>query len=481
MSIRVRFAPSPTGNLHIGNARTALFNWLYVRHHGGKFVFRIEDTDLERSTRESEVSILEDIRWLGMDWDEGVDVGGDVGPYRQSERTALYEEHRDRLLNEGKAYRCYCTVEELDAMKEAQKARKEPARYEGKCRSLSDTDKAACESAGKQSVVRLRVEQEDVHIQDLVRGEVHFDSLTLGGDFVLFRSAGGVMYNFAVVVDDVTMNITHVLRGEDHLTNTAKQLLIYKALGYAPPQFGHMAMILGPDRAKLSKRHGTVSVRQFAEEGYLPHALFNYMALLGWSPGDEREKMTQEEIVRDFSLERLNKAAAIFDFKKLRWMNANYIRELSQDDFLAAVRPFIPDYETLAEKYGEPWLRDAVWLFHDNLEVLGDIGPKLAQVASFNPTDEATQMFAEPESRAVLAAFREELGALGADKLPLTIEVIDPVLSDIQAKTGAKGRKLYMPLRAAMIGSPHGPDIRVVGPMLGRDELIRRLTLALGA
>jgi nondiscriminating glutamyl-tRNA synthetase len=478
--IRVRFAPSPTGRLHIGNARTALFNWLYARRHGGRFILRVEDTDQERSTAESEASILADLKWLGLDWDEGPDAGGDFGPYRQSERTALYEEHRDRLLTAGKAYKCYCTVDELEAVKQAQRARKEVPRYTGNCRELTVEQKAAFEAEGRTHVVRLRVDPEAVEIDDLVRGKVVFASESLGGDFVLFRSQGGVMYNFAVVVDDAHMQITHVLRGEDHLTNTAKQILLYRAFGYELPQFGHMAMILGADRAKLSKRHGAVNVRQFREEGYLSEALFNYMSLLGWSPGDDREKMTREEITREFSLERLNKAAAIFDFKKFRWMNALYIRELAPEAYFESVRPFFPDVSEVMNARGEAWLREAARLFHDKLEVLTDIADRLPKLMHFEPTDEARQQFADPANRAVLGAFREELDRLSKADADVDEAACERIIGDVQAKTGAKGGKLYMPLRAAMFGSPHGPDIRKLAPLLGRDELIRRVTVALG-
>lgn len=476
MTVRVRFAPSPTGWLHIGNARTALFNWIYARHTGGTFVFRIEDTDKERSTKESEQSIIEDLQWLGLPWDEGMVVGGEHGPYRQSERTAIYEAHRDRLLAEGKAYKCYCTVDELEAMKEAQKARKASPRYDGRCRALTEAQIAAYEAEGRSHVVRLKIDDEDIVVDDLVRGRVVFASDTLGGDFVLFRSNGGVMFNFAVVIDDATMKVTHVLRGEDHLTNTAKQLLVYRAFGYPPPAFGHMAMILGPDKAKLSKRHGTVSVRQFKEEGYLPQALFNYMALLGWSPGDDREKMDRDEIIRDFKLERLLKAASIFDFKKLRWMNATYIRELPVEALVDAVRPFVPEYDALVAQWGAPWVRDVIWLVREYLEVLADARARVLSIAAPEPTDEARKIFAEADAKAVLAAFREEIGAVAA----LDEAALDAALAAVQAKTGAKGKKLYMPLRAMMIGSPHGPDIRKVGPMLGRDEVVRRTTVALG-
>lgn len=477
MTVRVRFAPSPTGWLHIGNARTALFNWLYARHVGGQFIFRIEDTDKERSTKESEASIIEDLKWLGLEWDEGMVIGGAHGPYRQSERTQIYEEHRDRLLNEGRAYRCYCTFEELEAMKEEQKARTGASGYAGKCRALTPEQIADFERQGRSSVVRLRIDPEDIVVEDLVRGRVVFGSDTLGGDMVLFRSDGGVMFNFAVVIDDATMKVTHVLRGEDHLTNTAKQLLVYRALGYEPPAFGHMAMILGPDKAKLSKRHGAVTVRQFKEEGYLPQALLNYMALLGWSPGGDREKMSRDEIVRDFTLERLLKAASVFDFTKLRWMNSNYIKELPRDAFLAAVRPFLPEYDAIAERWGEPWLHEVMWFFHENLEVLGDIRAKVLSIAAPTLNEEGQKVLGEAEAKAVLAAFREEIGAVAA----LDEASLDKALADVQAKTGAKGKKLYMPLRAMMIGSPHGPDIRKVGPMLGRDEVLRRTTVALGA
>ncbi len=283
------------------------------------------------------------------------------------------------------------------------------------------------------------------------------------------------MFNFAVVIDDATMKVSHVLRGEDHLTNTAKQLLVYRALGYEPPSFGHMAMILGPDKAKLSKRHGTVSVRQFKEEGYLADALVNYMSLLGWSPGDDREKMTREEIVAGFTTERLLKAASIFDFKKLRWMNANYIRDFDKDQLFEAVKPFVPEITELEKEHNADWVKELVWLFHDKIEVLTDMREKVLTVARLSFDDEGRKLLAEPESKSVLEELRRVIDAMSA----LDGESFESALTAVQENTGLKGRKLYMPIRSMMIGSPHGPDVRIVGPMLGKDEVIRRIDAAL--
>ncbi len=331
--IRVRFAPSPTGQLHVGNARTALFNWLLAHGKDGTFVLRIEDTDAERSTRESEISILEDLRWLGLDWDEGPDVGGPHGPYRQSERLHLYASYANELLASSHAYYCFCTAEKLDADRQADLAAGRPPKYHGTCRSLPLADTEARMERGERPVIRFRVpESEEIRFQDLVRGEVVFSTEVIG-DFVIVRSDGRPQYNFAVVVDDSLMEVTHVIRGEDHISNTPRQILLYQALGFTPAEFAHLSLVLGPDHTPLSKRHGATSVAEFRARGYLPEALVNYLALIGWSPRTDggsgehdAELQPVDEMARRFAIEDVGHSAGVFDLEKLAWMNRHYMK-----------------------------------------------------------------------------------------------------------------------------------------------------------
>ncbi|KAG9149890.1 hypothetical protein Leryth_020255 [Lithospermum erythrorhizon] len=330
--VRVRFAPSPTGNLHVGGARTALFNYLFARSKGGKFVLRIEDTDLERSTKESEEAVLRDLSWLGLSWDEGPDVGGDYGPYRQSERNALYKQFAEKLLQSGHVYRCFCSSQELENMKEIAKLKQLPPVYTGKWATANEEEVQEELSKGNPYTYRFRVPKDgSMKINDLIRGEVTWNLDTLG-DFVIMRSNGQPVYNFCVTVDDATMAISHVIRAEEHLPNTLRQALIYKALGFTMPYFAHVSLILAPDRSKLSKRHGATSVGQFREMGYLPQAMVNYLSLLGWGDGTENEFFTLQQLVETFTIERVNKSGAIFDSTKLRWMNGQHLRSLPQEE-----------------------------------------------------------------------------------------------------------------------------------------------------
>ncbi|PYR56919.1 MAG: glutamate--tRNA ligase, partial [Acidobacteria bacterium] len=331
--MRLRFAPSPTGQLHVGNARTALFNWLLTRGHDGTYVLRIEDTDTERSTKASEESILHDLRWLGLEWDEGPDAGGGHGPYRQSERLHLYTSYANELLGGGHAYYCFCSAQKLDADRKSDLAAAKPPRYHATCRNLSPEEVRTRMEAGEKPVIRFKVaDQSDITFQDLVRGDLTFNSDVIG-DWVLVRSDGRPAYNFAVVIDDALMEITHVIRGEDHISNTPKQILLYRALGFTPPKFAHLALVLGPDHTPLSKRHGATSVSEFRERGYLPEALTNYLALIGWSPrasgggtGDDAELLPMEELARRFAIEDVGHSAGVFDPEKLAWMNRHYMK-----------------------------------------------------------------------------------------------------------------------------------------------------------
>jgi nondiscriminating glutamyl-tRNA synthetase len=348
--IRVRFAPSPTGPLHIGGARSALFNFLLAKKLGGKFILRIEDTDRERSSRESEVNIYESLKWLGMNWDEGPDVGGAYGPYRQMERLDIYQEYTQKLLAEGKAYYCYCSEEELEKERQEALAQGGSPQYSGKCRLLSAEGREKYEAEGRKPVVRFRVpEDKEIVINDLVRGEVAFQSEEVG-DFIIVKSDGIPTYNYAVVIDDALMKISHVIRAEEHLSNTPRQILLYEALGFEIPQFAHISLILGKDRSKMSKRHGATSVVQYKEEGYLPEAVVNFLALLGWAPEGEAEIFSLEELIKEFSLERVAKNPAVFDMEKLRWINGIYLRECSLDKLTELALPYLIKAGYVAEK-----------------------------------------------------------------------------------------------------------------------------------
>ncbi len=330
MSVRVRFAPSPTGWLHVGGARTALFNWLYARQHGGVFVLRIEDTDAARSTDASERGVLEDLQWLGLDADEGPGVGGAYGPYRQSERLALYREHAEAMIAAGQAYPCFCSDDSLESRRRSALAAGKPPHYDGRCRAIPPTDAAARRSAGEACSIRFTVPASEWTVRDLVRGDVTFPA-DIVGDFVILRSSGLPTYNFACVVDDHLMQITHVLRAEEHLANTPRQLMLFAARGWTPPQFAHVALILNRDRTKMSKRDGeaAVAVGDWRRAGFVPEALLGYLALLGFHPGDDRELLTREELLEAFTLDRLGSSGSVFDPDKLRWVNAHWLHHAS--------------------------------------------------------------------------------------------------------------------------------------------------------
>ena len=339
--VRVRFAPSPTGRPHVGNIRTALFDWLFARHTGGKFILRIEDTDVARKVEGAVEAIMDGLRWLGLDWDEGPEVGGDYGPYFQSQRLELYQEAAERLVAQGDAYYCYCSPERLEAMRRSRSARKQPPGYDRHCRDLSPQERAQKEAEGIMPVVRFKTPLEgQTRFNDLIYGDVVFENSTID-DFVLLKSDGYPTYHLANVVDDHAMEISHVIRAEEWISSTPRHLLLYQALGLEPPQFVHHPMILGPDRAKLSKRHGAVSILEYREQGYLPETMFNFLALIGWSLDDKTEIMSRQELVDNFSLERIGKTGAIFNREKLDWMNGVYIRSLSVDDFTQRALPFL--------------------------------------------------------------------------------------------------------------------------------------------
>jgi nondiscriminating glutamyl-tRNA synthetase len=471
--MRVRFAPSPTGHLHVGNARTALFNWLLARGQDEKapgiFILRIEDTDVERSTRESEDEIARDLRWLGLDWDEGPDSGGSHGPYRQSERLHLYQSYAKELLGAGSAYYCFCSTEQLDLERQAAVAEGRPVRYSGTCRNLSHEEATSRMAAGAQPAIRFRVpEGSDVVFTDLVRGEVRFQNEVIG-DPVIVRADGTPAYNFAVVVDDALMEVTHVIRGEDHLSNTPRQLLLYEALGFTPPQFAHLALVMGPDHSPLSKRHGATSVAEFRAKGYLPEALVNYIALIGWSPGDDAELLSIRELARRFSLERVGHSPGVFDEEKLAWVNRHYLKMadpvriagLSVPFFLEAGVPMMPDDR------GMRFLAGAMSIATSSVDRLSQVPARLAFLFDYD----AARALGDPQvrdemrgegARAVAAALSEELAAAPR----LDRDGFRAVASRVKASTGQKAKALFHPIRIALTGRPEGPELDLAVPAI---------------
>ncbi|HET6350324.1 MAG TPA: glutamate--tRNA ligase [Candidatus Krumholzibacteria bacterium] len=469
-NVRVRFAPSPTGYLHVGGARTAIFNYLFARHNGGTFVLRIEDTDAERSTRESELSLLEDLRWLGIDWDEGPDVGGPHGPYRQSERMGIYRDITDQLIASGHAYPCFCTDEELERKRAEMVARSEAPHYDGTCRNLSAADVAAKRAAKIPEAIRFRVGEGAARFEDAVRGAMELGH-DMVGDWVILRSNGLPTYNFAAAVDDGLMQITHVIRGEEHLPNTLRQIMIYDALGKRHPMFAHVPLILAEDRSKLSKRHGASSVGDLRATGYLPDAAFNYLLLLGWSHPQSREIMPRDEMIKAFSIERIGKAAAVFDKQKLLWMNGQYIRKLDLDTLCRLVEPYMPAW--IRDGYDGAHQREIVAILQDSLDVLGDFP---ARAAIFEPDVEY-----EPETRALLETdsakrvLNSMVAKLGAHTGALTPENFKEMILSTGQEVSLKGKDLYFPIRGAMTGSVHGPDLTRVAAVKGRDTVMRLL------
>ncbi|NPV52357.1 MAG: glutamate--tRNA ligase [Firmicutes bacterium] len=481
-NVRVRFAPSPTGHLHIGNAHTGLFNWLFARHNGGKFILRIEDTDLERSCAESERLILEDLRWLGLDWDEGVDVGGPYGPYRQTERLELYRQYAQRLLDEGHAYYCYCTPEELEVERKAALNRGEAPRYGGKCRELTSDGRAKLERQGRKPAVRFHVPDEVIVVNDLIRGPIEFDSKSIG-DFVIMKCDGVPTYNFAVVVDDVHMKITHIIRADEHVANTPRQILLYEALGLPLPRFAHISMILGPDRTKLSKRHGATSVFHYRQAGYIPDAVVNYLALLGWSPESGEEVLTREEMVQQFSLDRVGKSPAVFDIAKLNWMNGLYIRQADLRSLTGMAIPYLKDAGLVDGPLtgrSFDWLMevvDSVRGYLDNLSQLPEHARTFFgdRVQAYD--DKARKVLSDPQTSRILDLFIGELGGLE----PFDREAIHTMLLKMPTKLGLSVRRTLLPVRAALTGTTAGPELPNVILILGRDRSISRARQAFQA
>src|SRR3954463_4307176 len=415
---RVRFAPSPTGQLHVGNARTALFNWLLARGQEGTFILRIEDTDAERSSRESEEAIVRDLRWLGLDWDEGPDIGGAPGPYRQSERLHLYQSYAKELLSAEAAYYCFCTTAQLDADRQDALANGRPARYAGTCRRLSREQAAARLASGERPAIRFRVpEERDVVFTDAVRGDVRFQADVIG-DPIIVRADGTPAYNFAVVVDDALMAVTHVVRGEDHISNTPRQILLYEALGFAPPTFAHLSLVMGPDHSPLSKRHGATSVAEFRGKGYLPEALVNYLALIGWSPGGGDELLPIDELARRFSLDGVGHSAGVFDEEKLAWANRHYLKVADASRLAELVLPYFDEagIGMTPDRRGLDFLAAAMAMASASVDRLSEVPRRLAFLFEYDAglalrDGRLLTEMGDAGARAVVAALAEELAS----------------------------------------------------------------------
>lgn len=476
--VRVRYAPSPTGHLHIGNARTALFNYLFAKHHDGKFIVRIEDTDVKRNVAGGEESQFKYMKWLGIEWDESVDVGGEYGPYRQTERLDIYKEYWQDLLNRGLAYRCYCTEQELEQEREEQMARGETPRYSGKHRDLTPEQCAAFEAEGRVPSIRFRVPEGRTYtFDDLVKGQISFES-EVSGDFVIVKKDGIPTYNFAVALDDHLMKISHVLRGEDHISNTPRQLMIYEAFGWEPPMFGHMTLIVGENHKKLSKRDETVIqfIEQYDELGYLPEALFNFIALLGWSPTGEEEFFTKEELISIFDANRLSKSPALFDKNKLSHINNHYIKSADTERVAKLAVPHLQQAGKVPAELTEAqfaWVKELVALYQEQLTAATDI---VALSESFFQTDvnvdeEGAAVLAEPQVATVLETFLNKL--VGLDSF--TPELIAAAIKEVQKETGVKGKGLFMPIRVAITGEMHGRDLNRTIYLIGQEAVIARL------
>jgi nondiscriminating glutamyl-tRNA synthetase len=481
LTVRVRFAPSPTGPLHIGGARSALFNWLFARRNGGQFIVRIEDTDLERSSRESEQNILNSLKWLGMDWDEGIEVGGPNAPYRQTERLDKYRQLAQKLVDDGHAYYCYCSEEELAAEREALMAKGELPRYLGRCRDLCPEDRAKFEAEGRKPVLRFKVPQDQIiTINDEVRGQVEFESNGIG-DFIIMKSDNIPTYNFAVVVDDHDMDITHVVRAEEHLSNTPRQILIYDAFGWEKPIFAHVSLILGKDRSKMSKRHGATSIVQYQKLGYLPEALGNFLALLGWSPGGEEEIFSLGQLKTMFSLDAVSKSPAVFDLDKLNHINGLYIRNSDLNYVTEMALPFLQQAGYIAADPAEEDIQlakqivDATRKYINNLsEIVNHVEIFFADEVKLEDQN-AKEALTIEEVPLVLEAMKRKI----LSSSELNESIVKGMLKELTKELGFGGKKVYMTLRVALTGQTHGPELFQIIPILGTNRTVDRLNAVL--
>jgi glutamyl-tRNA synthetase/nondiscriminating glutamyl-tRNA synthetase len=487
--VRVRFAPSPTGHLHVGNARTALFNWLFARQKGGTMVLRIEDTDVQRSQARFEDQLIADLQWLGLDWDEGPDLAGPHAPYRQSERLDIYREHAERLVDQGKAYFCFCSEEQLQQERERAQAEHRQPIYSGKCRAIDPSEAKRRRRAAEACAIRLRIPQHPIRFHDIVHGRVEFSSEVVSDPIVL-RSNGLPVYNYVVVIDDALMKITHVIRGDDHLSNTPKQVALYEALGWPVPEFAHLSTILGSDRERLSKRHGATSVANFRDMGVLPQALGNYLALLGWAPsGGTREIFSRQELVKEFSLERVTPSPAVFDLEKLYWLNRHYIKGLPAGALTALGAWFLakpgwielrdakwPSPQVVPElELSEPlsgWLARVMELLAPSVDRLDQLPDRASPIFNYDAraalaAPANAEVLAWPNADAVLSRFTvkilEDESAKAARLSPACFKLL---VNQVKAETGAKGKELFHPIRIVVTGSHSGPEFDRLVPIL---------------
>lgn len=476
--VRVRYAPSPTGFLHIGNARTALFNYLYAKHFDGKFIIRTEDTDTKRNVEGGEESQLTFLKWLGLSWDEGVDIGGDYGPYRQMERLDIYEKYVEELLAKGLAYECYMTEDELEEEREQQRAKGQVPKYSGAHRNLTQEQIAAFKAEGRKPSIRIKVPENTTYtFNDIVRGNVSIESSDYG-DWVIVKKNGIPTYNFAVVIDDYLMAITHVLRGEEHISNTPRQMMLYDMFGWEAPQFGHLTLILNEDRKKLSKRddHIVQFIEQYRDLGFLPEAIFNFITLLGWSPVGEEELFDQATLIDIFDPDRLSSSAAVFDQKKLQWMNGEYIKQEAPETVIDLALPHLieagkisadADEETLA------WAKEIILLYQEQLRYGAEI-VELTELFFKEQIayDEAAKAVLEEEQVVeVLQVFADKLIHLDT----FEADEIKSQIKAVQKETKHRGKKLFMPIRVATTGQTHGPELQKTIELLGKDIVLARL------
>lgn len=478
--IRVRYAPSPTGELHIGNARTALFNYLFARHMGGDFIIRIEDTDTKRNLAHGEQSQMENLTWLGIDWDESpVNPVEKYAPYRQSERLDIYNRYIDQLIEEGYAYKCYMSEEELEAEREAQRARGEMPHYTGQHANLTEEQQAAYEAEGRIPSIRIRVPEDKVYSwNDIVKGPVTFESKNISGDWVIRKKDGMPTYNFAVVIDDHLMEITHVLRGDDHIANTPKQLMVYEALGWKAPEFGHMTLIFNAEtNKKLSKRDGGILqfIEQYRNLGYLPEAIFNFIALLGWSPVGEEEIYSPSELIEIFDVERLSTSPASFDRKKLEWINNTYMKAADLDKVVELSLPHLQEAGRVSENPSSEemdWAKKLVSLYHNEMSY----GAEIVELSELFFRDQlhldqaSLDELAAETAPIVIQAIEDKLSALTEDEF--VAENIKPLTKEIQKETGIKGRAFFMAIRIAVSGQMHGPELPNLIEVLGKEKAL---------
>ena len=478
-NIRVRYAPSPTGELHIGNARTALFNYLFARHLGGSFIIRTEDTDVKRNIAHGEKSQMDNLEWLGIDWDESAINPGEYGPYRQSERVEIYDRYIDELLERNLAYKCYMTEEELEAEREEQKARGEMPHYSGKHAHLTEEEQAAFEAEGRVPSVRFRVPEDVVYeFDDIVKGPIRFESKNISGDWVIRKKDGMPTYNFAVVIDDHLMEISHVLRGDDHIANTPKQMMIYDAFGWEKPVFGHMTLIINSEtNKKLSKRDGGILqfIEQYRKLGYLPEAMFNFIALLGWSPVGEDEIYSHDQLIEIFDVERLSTSPAAFDQKKLEWVNNTYMKAADLERVVSLALPHLQEAGRVSDNLSDDekaWVTNLVSLYKDEMTYGAEIVTlsELFFRETIELDDESRQEISAETAPVVIRAIGEKLQSLSEDAF--TAENIKPLIKEIQKEQGVKGRPLFMAIRIAVSGQMHGPELPNMMALLGKERVL---------